>query len=76
MLLIPNVDVQPIAIAVGNWYFDRAVVKAIDCAYPCDHTCHNLIFKWQDDSLELTHSQDSSREVTYAYLVGIGICSS
>ena len=37
---------QPIAVAVGDWYFDREVVKAIDCAYPCDNTCHNLVFKW------------------------------
>lgn len=36
---------QPIAIAVGDWYFDRQAVKAIDCAYPCDKTCHNLVFK-------------------------------
>ncbi|XP_048137060.1 pectin acetylesterase 10-like isoform X1 [Rhodamnia argentea] len=41
----PLIGSQPIAIAVGNWYFDRAVVKAVDCAYPCDNTCHNLIFK-------------------------------
>lgn len=37
---------QPIAVAIGNWFFDRQVVKAIDCAYPCDNTCHNLVFKW------------------------------
>ena len=37
---------QPIAIAVGDWYFDRAAVKAIDCAYPCDNTCHNVVVKW------------------------------
>jgi len=37
---------QPIAIAVGDWFFDRKTVKAIDCAYPCDNTCHNLVFKW------------------------------
>ena len=36
---------QPIAIAVGDWYFDRAGVKAIDCPYPCDKTCHNLVFR-------------------------------
>lgn len=39
-------DMQPIALAVGDWYFDRSGVKAIDCAYPCDRTCHNLVFKW------------------------------
>ncbi|GKU91204.1 hypothetical protein SLEP1_g5106 [Rubroshorea leprosula] len=36
---------KPIAIAVGDWYFDRSDVKAIDCPYPCDKTCHNLVFK-------------------------------
>ncbi|CAL0300177.1 unnamed protein product [Lupinus luteus] len=35
----------PIAVAVGDWYFDRKDVKAIDCAYPCDNTCHHLVFK-------------------------------
>lgn len=39
-------DMQGIALAVGDWYFDRAGIKAIDCAYPCDKTCHNLIFRW------------------------------
>lgn len=37
---------QGIAESVGDWYFDRRNVKAIDCAYPCDKTCHNLVFKW------------------------------
>ncbi|XP_061354051.1 pectin acetylesterase 12-like [Gastrolobium bilobum] len=41
----PLIGNKPIAIAVGDWYFDREVVKAIDCAYPCDNTCHNLMFK-------------------------------
>ncbi|RYR39537.1 hypothetical protein Ahy_A09g045094 [Arachis hypogaea] len=41
----PLLDNKPIAVAVGDWYFDREVVKAIDCAYPCDNTCHNLVFK-------------------------------
>ncbi|KAL3843591.1 hypothetical protein ACJIZ3_000994 [Penstemon smallii] len=36
---------KPVAIAVGEWYFDRASIKAIDCAYPCDNSCHNLVFK-------------------------------
>ncbi|KAG5548868.1 hypothetical protein RHGRI_014282 [Rhododendron griersonianum] len=34
-----------IALGVGDWYFDRADIKAIDCPYPCDKTCHNLVFK-------------------------------
>ncbi|KAK4364327.1 hypothetical protein RND71_015685 [Anisodus tanguticus] len=41
----PLIDNKPVALAVGDWYFDRAGVKAIDCAYPCDKTCHNLLFK-------------------------------
>ncbi|MCD7470147.1 Pectin acetylesterase 10 [Datura stramonium] len=41
----PLIDNKPVALAVGDWYFDRAGVKAIDCAYPCDKTCHNLVFK-------------------------------
>ncbi|KAL0375878.1 UNVERIFIED_CONTAM: Pectin acetylesterase 10 [Sesamum calycinum] len=41
----PIVNDKPVALAVGDWYFDRASVKAIDCAYPCDRTCHNLVFK-------------------------------
>lgn len=38
-------NAQAIALAVGDWYFDRSSVKAIDCPYPCDQTCHNLVFK-------------------------------
>ncbi|OAY42467.1 pectin acetylesterase 12 [Manihot esculenta] len=41
----PVIGNKAIAIAVGDWYFDRAAVKAIDCAYPCDKTCHNLVFR-------------------------------
>ncbi|KAL6531523.1 Pectin acetylesterase 10 [Orobanche minor] len=42
----PVINNKPVAIAVGDWYFDRVNVKtAIDCAYPCDRTCHNLVFK-------------------------------
>ncbi|KAH9616919.1 hypothetical protein KSS87_001979 [Heliosperma pusillum] len=41
----PVMQNKPVAIAVGEWYFDRATTKLIDCAYPCDNTCHNLIFR-------------------------------
>ncbi|KAK2966203.1 hypothetical protein RJ640_008769 [Escallonia rubra] len=41
----PLIGNKGIALAVGDWYFGRGGVKAIDCAYPCDKTCHNLIFK-------------------------------
>ncbi|XP_022861935.1 pectin acetylesterase 12-like [Olea europaea var. sylvestris] len=41
----PVIGNKAVAIAVGDWYFDRASIKAIDCAYPCDKTCHNLVFR-------------------------------
>ncbi|KAK1366594.1 Pectin acetylesterase [Heracleum sosnowskyi] len=39
----PRVHNKTIADAVGDWYFGRNVTKEIDCAYPCDNTCRNLI---------------------------------
>ncbi|PKI36018.1 hypothetical protein CRG98_043593 [Punica granatum] len=41
----PRIRNKGIAQSVGNWYFDRSGVKAIDCPYPCDNTCHNLVFE-------------------------------
>lgn len=38
----PRVGNKTIAEAVGDWYFGRQVSKEVDCAYPCDTTCHNL----------------------------------
>ncbi|XP_051147187.1 pectin acetylesterase 12-like [Andrographis paniculata] len=35
----PSIDNRVIAKAVGDWYFDRASVKSIDCAYPCHGDC-------------------------------------
>ncbi|KAE8734553.1 Pectin acetylesterase 6 [Hibiscus syriacus] len=40
----PRIRNKTIATAVGDWYFDRAGVKVIDCPYPCDNSCHNLVF--------------------------------
>ncbi|XP_054802044.1 pectin acetylesterase 12-like isoform X1 [Prosopis cineraria] len=54
----PLINKKPIAMAVGDWYFDRQVVKAIDCAYPCDKTCHNLVFN--DDVPTPVGSQSTS----------------
>lgn len=34
---------QTIAELVGEWYFERGPGIEIDCAYPCDSTCHNII---------------------------------
>ncbi|KAI4384771.1 hypothetical protein MLD38_002877 [Melastoma candidum] len=39
----PRVNNKTIAEAVGDWYFSRKVTKEIDCPYPCDKTCHDLI---------------------------------
>ncbi|KAI4369345.1 hypothetical protein MLD38_017793 [Melastoma candidum] len=42
----PLIRGKRIALAVGDWYFDRAGFnEAVDCAYPCDRTCHNLVFR-------------------------------
>ncbi|XP_031101732.1 pectin acetylesterase 12-like [Ipomoea triloba] len=41
----PVIGNKAVAIAVGDWYYERAIVRAIDCAYPCDKTCHNLVFR-------------------------------
>ncbi|CAL5349134.1 unnamed protein product [Camellia sinensis] len=42
-MFINSLHNKTIAEAVGDWYFGRRVTKEIDCAYPCDSTCHNLI---------------------------------
>ncbi|XP_006645824.2 pectin acetylesterase 3 [Oryza brachyantha] len=39
----PALQNKGIAKSVGDWYFGRAEVKAIDCPYPCDNTCHHII---------------------------------
>ncbi|XP_062197856.1 pectin acetylesterase 3-like isoform X2 [Phragmites australis] len=39
----PAIQNKGIAKSVGDWYFDRAEVKAIDCPYPCDTTCRHTI---------------------------------
>ncbi|TKW14200.1 hypothetical protein SEVIR_5G152600v4 [Setaria viridis] len=39
----PAIQNKGIAKSVGDWYFGRAQVKAIDCRYPCDGTCRNII---------------------------------
>ncbi|PSS18984.1 Pectin acetylesterase [Actinidia chinensis var. chinensis] len=41
----PLIGNKGIALSVGDWYFDREGIKAIDCPYPCDKTCHHLVFK-------------------------------
>ncbi|OWM72371.1 hypothetical protein CDL15_Pgr018256 [Punica granatum] len=41
----PVIRNKAVATAVGDWYFNRAAVKAIDCPYPCDKSCHHLVSK-------------------------------
>ncbi|KAL5700432.1 [Wnt protein] O-palmitoleoyl-L-serine hydrolase [Ranunculus cassubicifolius] len=39
----PILQGKGIAQSVGDWYFDRCRVNAIDCPYPCDTTCHHQV---------------------------------
>ncbi|KAL6621264.1 hypothetical protein ACP70R_033696 [Stipagrostis hirtigluma subsp. patula] len=39
----PAIQSKGIAKSVGDRYFGRAEVKAIDCPYPCDTTCRHII---------------------------------
>lgn len=39
----PRLDNETIAELVGDWYFERGAAQEIDCTYPCDSTCHNII---------------------------------
>ncbi|KAK9136079.1 hypothetical protein Syun_015409 [Stephania yunnanensis] len=43
----PFVDggIKSVALSVGDRFFDRVGVSAIDCPYPCDNTYHNLVCK-------------------------------
>ncbi|PIN14522.1 Pectin acetylesterase [Handroanthus impetiginosus] len=40
----PVIRNKAVATAVGDWYFDRLNIKELDCPYPCERTCHNLVF--------------------------------
>ncbi|KAJ3683913.1 hypothetical protein LUZ60_014140 [Juncus effusus] len=46
----PRIGNKRIANAVGDWFYDRSETKDIDCPYPCDGTCHHLVFR-KDDGL-------------------------
>ncbi|RCV25275.1 hypothetical protein SETIT_5G153700v2 [Setaria italica] len=39
----PTIQNKGIAKSVGDWYYNRAEVRAIDCRYPCDKTCHHIM---------------------------------
>ncbi|KAK6290450.1 hypothetical protein POUND7_001991 [Theobroma cacao] len=40
----PRINNKTIAESVGDWYFNRKVLKQIDCPYPCNPTCYNMDF--------------------------------
>ncbi|XLT23294.1 hypothetical protein HN873_054586 [Arachis hypogaea] len=64
----PLINDMPVAIAVGDWFFDRKTIKAIDCAYPCDTTCHNLVFNVARSTVVDSHeSDDTSTTTTMIY---------
>ncbi|KAK8961051.1 hypothetical protein KSP40_PGU017984 [Platanthera guangdongensis] len=39
----PALGDKGIAESVGDWYFDRSLVRETDCPYPCDKTCHHQV---------------------------------
>ncbi|RWW89695.1 hypothetical protein BHE74_00001269 [Ensete ventricosum] len=41
----PMIDKMPIAKAVGDWFYERSVVRKIDCPYPCNSSCRNRIYE-------------------------------
>ncbi|XP_068334536.1 pectin acetylesterase 3 [Pyrus communis] len=66
----PLLGNRAIAVSVGDWYFDRVPVKAIDCAYPCDNTCHNLMSN-EDLSSSVTYSQSTRLSLTVLNLLSV-----
>ncbi|XP_027350367.1 pectin acetylesterase 5-like isoform X1 [Abrus precatorius] len=40
----PKINDKTIAESVADWFFDREVVKRVDCSYPCNPTCYNMDF--------------------------------
>ncbi|KAM1463351.1 hypothetical protein ACFX1Q_047355 [Malus domestica] len=66
----PLLGNRAIAVSVGDWYYDRVPVKAIDCAYPCDNTCHNLMSN-EDLSSSVTYSQSTRLSFTVLNLLSV-----
>ncbi|KAJ4842678.1 hypothetical protein Tsubulata_014898 [Turnera subulata] len=40
----PKIGNKTTAESVGDWYFNRKVVKHTDCPYPCNPTCYDMDF--------------------------------
>ncbi|KAK3429677.1 hypothetical protein EUGRSUZ_E01169 [Eucalyptus grandis] len=53
-----------IAKAVGDWYYDRRPFQKIDCAYPCNPTCHNMVF--DDPKEHPEHIAPQSHEPSFS----------
>lgn len=66
----PLLGNRAIAVSVGDWYYDRVPIKAIDCAYPCDNTCHNLMSN-EDLSSSVTYSQSTRLSFTVLNLLSV-----
>ncbi|KAJ6679970.1 PECTIN ACETYLESTERASE [Salix purpurea] len=72
----PRMGNRRIAQSVGDWYFDRENVKAVDCPYPCDNTCHNLVFN--DVVSNITFSQSTrltSTSLNLPIIFLVSLCS-
>ncbi|CAL0311734.1 unnamed protein product [Lupinus luteus] len=48
-----------IAQAVADWFYDRRLFHQIDCAYPCNPSCHNRIF-YEDNPGKNVSTEDTS----------------
>lgn len=40
----PLLNKTKIGKAVGDWFYDKKPFQKIDCAYPCNPTCHNRVY--------------------------------
>ncbi|XP_048336789.1 pectin acetylesterase 3 isoform X1 [Ziziphus jujuba] len=65
----PRLGNKAIATSIGDWYFDRVPVKAIDCAYPCDNTCHNLVFNDDPSPMTMTYSHSTRLAIGFLSLL-------
>jgi hypothetical protein len=67
----PRFGNKRVAEAVGGWYFDREAIKNIDCPYPCDTTCHDLVFTHVVSEISVSQSHSKRLNFTYRNLLGV-----
>ncbi|KAK9169118.1 hypothetical protein Syun_001258 [Stephania yunnanensis] len=68
-----------VALSVGDWFFDRVGVSAIDCPYPYDNTCHNLVSKQvctYYENVEVTSMSAGLRDPRSSSPRGLGVRAS